>query len=103
MPLNTRRHLKCDFKYNKEISTVNWKKGPVYDDAEDVVSYFMGWKKGPLYNKGYDLAEDNSTLIIENVKEGDSGTWWCNVVVTDPGQGRGSTNVTVTGKFKRFW
>ena len=57
----------------------------------------MGFKTGPKYNRGYDLGPDNSTLIIENVKDEDSGKWWCAVVVTDPWQDKGSTNVTVTG------
>ena len=73
----------------------------MYTEAEDVVQYFLGSKVGPKYGHGYNLGEDNSTLIIDSVADEDSGTWWCNVVTTDPWSDRGATNVTVIGRFVR--
>ena len=58
----------------------------------------MGTIVGPKIGHGYNLGRDNSTLIIENVKDDDAGVWWCNVVTTDPWTDRGASNVTVIGR-----
>ncbi|XP_072013089.1 uncharacterized protein [Amphiura filiformis] len=92
---SSRAEIKCEFAYTGAISTVTWKKGPVYSEAEDVVQYFLGSKIGPKIGKGYNLGDDNTTLIIDEVQDEDAGVWWCNVVTTDPWTDRDTSNITV--------
>ena len=98
MQRDTRGILKCEFTHKGAVSSVTWSKGKTAAEAEVVVRFFLGFKTGPKYKNGYDLADDNTTLIIEKVKDEDAGTWWCSVVVSDPWTDKGSTNLTVTGK-----
>ena len=98
MQRGTRGILKCEFKHKGAVSSVTWYKGKTAAEAEVVVRFFLGFKTGPKYTNGYDLAADNTTLVIEKVSDADAGTWWCTVVVTDPWTDTGYTSLIVTGK-----
>ena len=102
--MGTKGQVPC--RTDAEVATVTWSLDPPPEIQRQLVfldHYKRVWRKGgPGYSEGlYDI-DRSYTLIIQNVRVKDGGTYYCSVTARDGTSASNSTTVKVVGKSTRI-